>query len=252
MIKINLLDSVTDRPTGVALVEDRVSSRGVQTLLLALTVFGLLLLGMVSDYISAQRNHAAAVLELENQQRIERQMIAVNKEQEELQKKTNDIQVRIDAIQKLKASQQGPVAVLREIKARFDNAPGLYLQSIEQKGDALTIKGTAPCTRMTPALCEAAVTRFGQSFEFSNGLFGDLHIETVRQVFDLKAADGKQVGAAIANAAAANPATAPATAVEIIRQLPLEVVSFTVKCNYNTAKSSQTPQPPAPNQVAKN
>ena len=38
MIKINLLDSVTDRPTGVAMVEDRVSSRGVQTLLLALTV----------------------------------------------------------------------------------------------------------------------------------------------------------------------------------------------------------------------
>ena len=27
MIKINLLDSVTDRPTGVAMVEDKVASR---------------------------------------------------------------------------------------------------------------------------------------------------------------------------------------------------------------------------------
>lgn len=248
MIKINLLDSVTDRPTGVAMVEDRVSSRGVQTLLLALTVFGLLVVGMASDYISAQRNHAAAVRELENQQRIERQMIAVNKEQEELQKKVNDIQVRIDAIQKLKASQQGPVAVLREIKARFDNAPGLYLQSIEQKGDVLIIKGQAPCARLTPTLCEAAVTRFGQSFEFSNGLFADLHIETVRQALDVKQSDGKQSEGKPAEAKPGAPVT-----VEVNPNLPLEVVSFTVKCNYNTAKANSAPQPPAAaNQVAKN
>ena len=52
MIKINLLDSVTDRPTGVAMVEDKVSTRGVQTLLLALTVVGLLVLGIGYDYIS--------------------------------------------------------------------------------------------------------------------------------------------------------------------------------------------------------
>src|SRR6266496_3976784 len=121
MIKINLLDSVTDRPTGVAMVEDKVASRGVQTLLLGLTVIGLLILWAGYDYMSAQSAHAAAQRELENQQRIERQMLAVNKEQEELKKKTNDIQVRIDAIQKLKASQQGPGAVLREIKARFDS-----------------------------------------------------------------------------------------------------------------------------------
>lgn len=230
MIKINLLDSVTDRPTGVARVEERVASRGVQTLLMALTVVGLMVLAMGSDYISAQSAHAAAQRELENQQRIERQMIAVNKEQEELQKKTNDIQVRIDAIQKLKASQQGPVAVLREIKARFDNVPGLYLKSIEQKGNELIIKGESPN--------EAAVTHFGQSLEFSAGLFGDLNIETVRQPFELKG-DTKQA--------------APA-ALEAVSMPAVEVVTFTVKCSYNASKSSQTPQQPAPapNQVAKN
>ena len=36
MIKINLLESVTDRPQGVAAVEEKVASRAVQTLLLAL------------------------------------------------------------------------------------------------------------------------------------------------------------------------------------------------------------------------
>jgi hypothetical protein len=39
MIKINLLESVTDRPKGAALVEDKVASPRIQTLLLALTVF---------------------------------------------------------------------------------------------------------------------------------------------------------------------------------------------------------------------
>jgi len=218
MIKINLLDSVTDRPTGVAMVEDKVASRGVQTLLLGLTVFGLLALGAGYDYISANSAHAAAQRELENQQRIERQMIAVNKEQEELQKKTNDIQVRIDAIQKLKASQQGPGNVLREIKARFDSVPGLYLKSIEQKGSDLVIRGESPN--------EASVTKFGQSLEFSSGLFGDLSIETLRQPAQLDAKQG-------------SPSPADDAMVQQV-----EVVAFTVKCSYNAAKGTAAPQQP--------
>src|SRR5882724_7689100 len=214
MIRINLLDSVTDRPTGVAMVEDRVASRGVQTLLLALTVFGLLLLAVGYDYISTQSAHAAAQRELENQQRIEKQMIAVNKEQEELQKKTKDIQVRIDAIQKLKASQQGPGAVLREFKARFDSVPGLYLNSIEQKGNDLVSRGESPN--------ETSVTRFGQSLEFSGGLFADLNIETIRQPVVVT---GKQGGLSMEEISA-----------------PIEMVAFVVKCNYNAAKGAQAPQ----------
>ena len=46
MIKINLLESVTDRPQGVALVEDKVASPRMQTFLLALTVFGLMVMAM--------------------------------------------------------------------------------------------------------------------------------------------------------------------------------------------------------------
>ena len=71
-------------------------------------------------------------------------MLAVNKEQSELEKKAKDIQGRIDAIKKLRESQQGPSAVLREIKARFDSVPGLYLKSLEQKDGELTIKGISP------------------------------------------------------------------------------------------------------------
>ena len=53
MIKVNLLESVTDRPAGVAFVEDKISSTRTQTFLLALTVLALLVLGIGFDYVSA-------------------------------------------------------------------------------------------------------------------------------------------------------------------------------------------------------
>ena len=137
MIKINLLESITDRPTGAAMVEAKVASPRVQTLLLAITVFGLLVLGVSYDFLSSKSAHTFAQNELENQKRINQQMLAVNKEQADLEKKAQDIQGRIDAIKKLRESQQGPSAVLREIKTRFDGVPGLYLKSVEQKDGEL-------------------------------------------------------------------------------------------------------------------
>jgi Tfp pilus assembly protein PilN len=229
MIKINLLDSITDTPRGAAMVEEKVTSPRIQTALLAFTMVGLLVLGAGYDYVSAHSAHAAAEVELEKQQRINREMLAVNKEQEELQAKTRDIQVRIDAIQQLKASQQGPGSLLREITSRFDSVPGLYLKSIAQKGTEIIIKGESPN--------EAAVTRFGQTLEFSSGLFTDLHIETLRE-----------------NAKLAGSKSDAAPAPEGDLPKP-EVVTFLVKCNYAGAvKSAQTaaaPNAPA-NQVAKN
>src|SRR5215208_4648986 len=173
MIKINLLESVTDRPQGVALVEDRVSSPRMQTFLLALTVLALTVIGMGYDYVSSDMARSAAQKELDNQKRINQQMLAIQKEQMELEKKTKEVQARIDAIKKLRESQQGPSAVLQEIKARFDAVPGLYLTSIEQKDKEVTIKGESPN--------EYSVTKFGQSLEFSNGLFSNLNIETQRE-----------------------------------------------------------------------
>lgn len=220
MIKINLLESVTDRPTGAARVEEKVSSPRVQTLLLALTVFGLVTLGAGYDYISANSAHQAAQRELEDQRRINAQMMAVNKEQSDLEKKTQDIQGRIDAIKRLRESQQGPGSVLREVKLRFDSVAGLYLDSIEQKDGELTIKGLSPN--------ESAVTQFGQSLEFSNGMFSNLNIETQREV--AKSTGGGNAG-------------------EIV-SLP-EVVSFTVKCHYGASKPAAQSSAGSPaNQVA--
>ncbi len=216
MIKINLLESVTDRPTGAAMVEARVTSPLVQTVLLALTVFSLLVVGVGYDYVSSRSDQVAAQHEVENQRSINQQMLAVNKEQAELEKKAQDIQGRIDAIKKLRESQQGPSAVLREIKVRFDSVPGLYLKSLEQKDGELTIKGISPN--------ESSVTRFGQSLEFSSGLFTNFNIETQREVVQGTSAIDSNVP-------------------------PLEVVSFILKCNYG-AKAQAKPAANSTNQVA--
>jgi Tfp pilus assembly protein PilN len=235
MIKINLLESVTDRPQGVAAVEDKVSSPRIQTLLLALTVFGLMVLAMGYDYMSSNRAHAAAQNDLEKEKRTNAQMLATQKEQTDLEKKTKEIQARIDAIKKLRESQQGPTALLQEIKARFDAVPGLYLTSVENKDGEVTIKGLSPS--------EAAVTKFGQSLEFSNGLFSNLNIETTREVAKttVASAPAAPAGSAAPAGPGANDAGIP----------PPEVIAFTVKAGFgNSKKESQQPAPAPASQVA--
>jgi Tfp pilus assembly protein PilN len=224
MIKINLLESVTDRPQGVAAVEDKVASPRAQTLLLALTVFGLLALGVGYEYVSTNRAYAEAQKQLDHEKRIQSQMLAIQKEQQELQKKTDEVQKRIDAIKKLRESQQGPSAVLQEIKARFDAVPGLYLIAIENKDGEITIKGESPN--------EYSVTKFGQSLEFSGGLFSNLNIETTREA-------AKEASKESGSSAANDP-----------NAVKPEVVTFTVKASFAASKTQQ-PQPTAPsNQVA--
>lgn len=226
MIKVNLLESVTERARGVVVVQQKVAHPAMQTVMMALVVTVLLLAGMGYDYVSAGAARGKAQKDLEEQQRIAAQMAAVNKEQAELEKKTKDIQVRIDAIQKLRASQQGPGNILSEIKERIDGIPGLYLEAVEQKGNDLTIKGDSPN--------EASVTRFGQSLEFSQGRFANLDISTERK--EAKISDNSSSG----NQPDSNDPKP-------------EVVSFTIKCNYAQSGNSQAVAPAnaqAANQVA--
>ena len=242
MIKVNLLDSVTDRAKGVAAVEEKVANPRNQTILLALVVFGLLTAGMLYDYYSSASARDAQQAEKTEQERIKAQMLAVNQERADLQKKMSDIQARIDAIQHLRATQQGPGAVLREIKLRFDSIPGLYLKSVEQKGSELVITGESPN--------EASVTNFGKSLEFSSGLFTNFSIETQRQEAKVQTAPNTP-----------NASNAPPAAEDKDAPKP-EVVAFTIKCTYAPvapAPAAAAPGQPVPgqaappaNQVAKN
>lgn len=212
MIKINLLNSVTERQGGaVVAVDKKVGSPATRLLLLSLVTAFLFVAVVGWDIISTQMAKADAEKQLQEQQQIAAELESVMKEQKELEDKIASIDARIEAIKKLRASQAGPLAVLEAMRERIQMVPGLYLQSVEQKDDIVTIKGNSPD--------ESAVTQFGRSLEFSGGLFENLNIETQRQEVQNQ------------NVVAANGADAP----------KLEVVNFTINAAYKPDKASGAP-----------
>ncbi|HEV2798855.1 MAG TPA: hypothetical protein VGW12_00040 [Pyrinomonadaceae bacterium] len=218
MIKVNLLDSVTDK-TSVAAIETRVANPRTQGRMVLLVVVALLGMAIVFDWTSANSAHAEATAELKRQEEQAARMEAIKKEQAELEKKTQEIQTRIDAIKKLRASQRGPVAVLSAINERLPKIPDFRLESIEQKGEELILKGDSPN--------EAAVTQFGRSMEFSSGLFSNVSIETKRELLD-------KVNGTTTTVVAASPEDALKALVK------LDTVTFTLKCKYNAPGSQST------------
>lgn len=226
MIKVNLLDSVTDK-TSVAAIETRVANPRTQGRMVLLVVVALMGLAIVFDWTSANSAHAEVTAELKRQQEQAARMEAIKKEQAELEKKTQEIQTRIDAIKKLRASQQGPVAVLSAINERLPKVADFRLESIEQKGGELILKGDSPN--------EAAVTQFGRSMEFSSGLFSNVSIETKRELMD-------KVNA--------GSTPAPGATDELKSLVKLDTVTFTLKCKY-TPPGSQSSTPASSTTTAK-
>lgn len=218
MIKINLLNSVTDRQNGTVAVVDRKISSGASRLALVSIVCSVLLMAVVGwDIISSHMAKTEAERQLDEQKQIAAELEEVMNEQKELETKIANIDARIEAIKKLRASQAGPSAVLDALRERISMVPGLYLESVEQAGDEIVIRGNSPD--------ESQVTQFGRSLEFSNGLFSNLNIETVRaEIVDQNAAqkvgaDGEQ------------------------KKIPL--VNFTIKCAYTPSKGAgATSNPP--------
>jgi Tfp pilus assembly protein PilN len=244
MIKINLLNSVTERQNGTIVAVDRkISSPGSRLLLLSVVVTVLLGAVIGWDVISTQMAKTEAERQLDEQKQIAAELEMVMAEQKELEQKIANIDGRIEAIKKLRASQAGPSAVLDAMRERIAMVPGLYLESVEQAGEGLVLKGNSPD--------ESQVTQFGRSLEFSNGLFSNLNIETVRAEITNQNAVAKPVTAAAGAGAVETP--------------KVEIVNFTIRCTYTpskavgasagnptTASATGAPAAPQPVQVAKN
>jgi Tfp pilus assembly protein PilN len=239
MIKINLLNSVTERQGGaVVAVDKKIASAGSRLALMSIVVAVLLAAVIGWDVISTQMAKTEAERQLDEQKRIAAELEVVMNEQKDLEEKIKNIDSRIDAIKQLRASQAGPSAVLEAVRERIAMVPGLYLESVEQAGDSLVLKGNSPD--------ESQVTQFGRSLEFSNGLFSNLNIETARTEV--------QNQNAVQKVNAQGESTAP----------KVEIVNFTIKCAYTpskaggdnanptTASAPGAPNQQAPVQVAKN
>ncbi len=224
MIKINLLNSVTDRAGNAemgsvaSVVEKRIANPQSQMIIVMSAIFGLMVLGMVFDYWITSSNNAQANADLAEQQRVAVQMQAVMKEQADLEKQTQAVEARIAAIKQLRANQQGPVAVLSAINERIPSLNDFKLEAIEQKAGELVVRGDSPN--------EMAVTEFGRSLEFSSGLFTNVSIEIQRKALD-------NVTITVAPDSTGNPGTIPKP----------ETVSFTVKARYTPPVA--TPVQPA-------
>src|SRR5687768_18501360 len=108
MIKINLLNSVTERQGSTVMAVDRkVASPGSRLVLLSLAV-GFLLAAVIGwDVVSTQLAKADAERRFEEQKQIEKELEVVIKEQQELEAKIAAIDNRINAIKKLRDEQKG-------------------------------------------------------------------------------------------------------------------------------------------------
>ncbi len=209
MIKINLLHSVTERhKSATVAVERKMSSPSMRFLMMALAVGFLTVAVMGWDVVSTTMAKTESERQLAEQKKIAADLEAVMKEQKELEAKIQNIDMRIEAIKKLRDSQAGPSAVLEAVNERIRMTPGLYLESVEQAGEQVTVKGNSPD--------ETAVTQFGRSLEFSGGLFTNLNIETQR-----KEIAGQQVAATVPGQEAPKQ----------------ELVSFTIRTAYTPSKA---------------
>lgn len=209
MIKINLLNSVTERQGGAVVAVDRKISSPMSRLLIMSLAVGFLLAAVIGwDVISTQMAKSQAEADLQEQKKVEAELATVMKEQKDLEQKIQNIDKRIEAIKKLRASQAGPSAVLEALRERISMVPGLYLESVTQQGEQLEIKGNSPD--------EQAVTQFGRSLEFSSGLFSNLSIETQRKEEQSQSATSPQ-------ASDANK---------------LVLIGFTIRCAYTPSKAN--------------
>lgn len=223
MIRVNLLKSVTDRQDGaVSAVERQVSSPALRFLVMGLVV-GFLTLAFVGwDIIGSEMAKAAAQTQLDEQKEIAAKLEVIIKEQADLEMKIKNIDLRIEAIKKLRANQAGPSAVLNALTERMSGLGGLYLEQVDQKGDQLVITGNSPN--------EALVTQFGRSLEFSNGLFSNLNIEIARE--ELKAdqvnvPDGGKAKGSFGGGDGGG------------ERPKVETVNFTIRCAYTPSKAPQ-------------
>jgi Tfp pilus assembly protein PilN len=204
MIRVNLLYSLHERSGGVVADVERKVSSPLSRLTVSAAAVGILFVLFVGwDVVSSQMAVSDAQERLGEQKKIETQLAAVMKEQKDLEQKIQSVESRIAAIQRLRSTQAGPSSVLDAIRERIANTPGLFLESITQKGGELEIKGSSTD--------ESVVTRFGRSLEFSSGLFSNLSIETQR-----KEASAQKTSSGDAPTGAPEP----------------EVVNFTIRCAY--------------------
>ncbi|HWQ35858.1 MAG TPA: PilN domain-containing protein [Blastocatellia bacterium] len=172
MIKVNLLQNSVER-TSVDAVETAISSQGTRQILLVMIALGACIAACVADYVMTVRANTKARDEVAVEEKTAAQLQDLNKQVTELQTRNKAVEDRINAIQRLRADQIGPLRVLQMVDARMPVDKDFRLVSLKQDKDSMIIiNGYSPS--------EAKVTEFARNLEFSSGLFTKFTIATKR------------------------------------------------------------------------
>ena len=103
MIKINLLNSVTERQGGAVVAVDRKIGSPTSRVILMSMVVAVLLAAVIGwDVISTQMAKTEAGHRLDEQKQLAAELETVMNEQKDLEQKIQNIDTRIDAIKKLR------------------------------------------------------------------------------------------------------------------------------------------------------
>jgi len=154
MIHINLL--LTDRHghVGPDLRHLALAVGGVAVLVVVMVVVGIHYLSTVSDLRAEERRQEEIL-------RKQKQQLA---EIDKFKREKREYEEKIAVIDRLKERQQGPVHILDEISRRLPDK--VWLTELQQKGNAITIKGDA----LTIGDIVAFVNRLKESRYFSKEL----------------------------------------------------------------------------------
>ncbi len=154
MIHVNLL--LTDRHghVGPDLRHLALAVGGISVLLVVLVAVGIHFVSTMSD-LRAEERRQEEILRKQKQQLAEIDKFKTEKKEYE---------EKIAVIDRLKERQQGPVHILDEVSRNLPDK--VWLTSLEQKGSALTIKGSA----LTIGDIVAFVSRLKGSKYFGNEL----------------------------------------------------------------------------------
>jgi Tfp pilus assembly protein PilN len=172
MIKVNLLEGAAD--TRAATRATKAAAKTTQQVLLIAGALVALLVAVGVDYFVSKTLLDKAERDLAEQQTIAAELKKNREQLEGLQKQIKTVEERIKIIDDLQKTQQGPSAMLNLINSKMPAGPGLRLDKIEQKKDALTITGLADDPNI--------ISDFAKGLELnSNGLFQSVGLDVQRQ-----------------------------------------------------------------------
>ncbi|HVA01191.1 MAG TPA: PilN domain-containing protein [Terriglobia bacterium] len=150
MMKINLLGE--GAPAGRKAASPSSSSQLVMVFIVTLAV-AMSIVGFLYFYWNNQVHHEQDALSRE--QIRQKELAAVRTQNQQYQNRLKQLEERINTIQKLQTSRQGPVDLMTRLGSAVNSAQDLYLLQVTPEGKVLHIRGQAQTVRAIAQFIEA-------------------------------------------------------------------------------------------------